>query len=172
MRVKLSIGDWSQDGHNQYEEFVYESNKSVEEIQEAYKASCALTGLQFNYIQDKENYTGLNLNWQDSDYDDRQIAVEYESSHISKLAEEILKSHGIDVWEGYDPQVYDFKAEKCPIQDEENFIDLWLQFVKLSLPDLKLEEASFKKSELKTLPAINGWWNENLNVQFGYGLYE
>lgn len=32
---------------------------------------------------------------------------------------------------------------------EDNFIELIIEFIKLSLPDLILEEASFKKSELK-----------------------
>lgn len=27
-KVKITIGDWSQDGHNQYEEFVFETNKT------------------------------------------------------------------------------------------------------------------------------------------------
>lgn len=39
-KVKLSIGDWSQDGHNQSEDFVYEVNKTVSEIRQGYKDSC------------------------------------------------------------------------------------------------------------------------------------
>ena len=45
-KVKLVIGDWSGDGHGQSEEFVFETNKTVEEIGQAYKDSCKLTGLQ------------------------------------------------------------------------------------------------------------------------------
>lgn len=44
--------------------------------------------------------------------------------------------------------------------------------IKLSLPDLILEEAKFKRSELKNIEPVNGWWNPELNCQFGYGLYD
>ena len=168
IKVKLTIGDWSQDGHNQYDEFVYSSNKTVQEIQQAYKNSCKLTGLSFNHSED---YTGLNLTWDHPERNDRQIAVEYESYTISKLAESILLTHGIDVWEGYE-DAYDKKEDMAPIDGEEHFITILLDFIKLSLPDLILEESSFKKSELRTMDAINGWWNTELNHQFGYGLYE
>ncbi len=50
-----------------------------------------------------------------------------------------------------------------------NFALLIMEFIKLSLTDLTYEEAYFKKSELKTIPPINGWWNNALN--FGYGLF-
>ncbi len=167
-KLKLTIGDWSEDGHNHYEVFVYESNKTVEEIQQAYKDSCKLTGLSFN---GGEDYTGLELHWNHPEFEARKIAVKYQDSEISKLAEEILKAHGIDVWEGFDLTAFE-EGENAPVDGVTHFIDLWLKFVKLSLPDLELEEASFKKSEVKDIPAINGWWNPNLNSSFGYGLYE
>lgn len=157
MKVKITIGDWSQDGHNQYEEFVFKSNKSVEEIRQAYKDSCKLTGLSFNH---NEDYTGLNLNWQHPEYRIRKIATEYEKYELSDLAKEILSKFNIDYY-NYDEEY------SC-----ENFLDLLISFIKLSLPDLTLEEASFKKSELKDIPAVNGWWNRELNCQFGYGLFE
>ena len=152
-KVKLTIGDWSQDGHNQYDVSVFESNKTVKEIQEAYKESCKKTGLSFNH---NEDYTGLGLGYGT----ERQIATEYEESELSELADEILTSFGIDTSE--------YNEDTSP----DNFEKLLIDFIKLSLPDLELEEASFKKSELNKIPAINGWWNENLNCQFGYGLYE
>jgi len=159
MKVKLTIGDWSQDGHNQYDEFVYESNKTVQEIRQAYKDSCKLTGLQFNI---NEDYTGLNLTWQHPEYNKRHICTEYEDSSVSDLAKEILKNHGIKLWE---------EGEEDYIESVEEFIDILIQFIKLSLPDLELKEASFKKSELKNIDPINSWWNDELNHQFGYGLF-
>jgi hypothetical protein len=152
-KVKLTIGDWSQDGHNQYEEFVYESNKSVKEIRQAYKDSCKLTGLSFNH---NEDYTGLGLR----NRNPRQIATEYQEPNLSDLAKEILTEFEIDYTE-YEKET-----------GVENFTELLISFIKLSLPDLELEEASFKKSELKSIDAINGWWEQELNVQFGYGLFE
>lgn len=164
-KVKLNIGDWSKDGHSQSESIIFNTNKSVEEIQQAYKASCKLTGLSFNH---NEDYTELNLNWQHPEYDDRKIATEYESSEISKLAEEILLKHGIDVWEGYDMNVYNKKEDLAPIDGVDHFVELWIKFVKLSLPDLILERIE----EKEIIPSINGYWNKNLNCQFGYGLFD
>lgn len=158
MKVRLTIGDWSGDGHSISEDFIYESNKSVEEIRQAYKNACKLTGLSFNHNDD---YTGLNLGYGT----DRQIATEYEESTISKLALKILKKHGIELKS-------EDGSEEYFIDGSEDFVDILIKFIKLSLPDLKLKEASYKKSELKDIPAINGWWNKELNCQFGYGLFE
>jgi hypothetical protein len=158
MKVRITIGDWSGDGHSHAEQFVYESNKSVEEIRQAYKDSCRLTGLSFNH---NEDYTGL---LKPGDYGtDRQICTEYQESSISKFAKEILKTFNINI-EKY------VESDSDDYIDCENFIILLIDFIKLSLPDLKLEEASFKKSELKDMPPVNGWWNEQLNCQFGYGV--
>lgn len=161
MKIKITIGDWSQDGHNQYDESVFESNKTVEEIQDAYKASCKLTGIQFNH---NEDYTGLKLGYRSPFL----ICTEYEDSKISAEALEILKKHNVTVFidddngDDEDPEYY---------LDQDSFLQLLIDFIKISLPDWTLEEAAFKKSELRTIPAVNGWWNGNLNVQFGYGLF-
>lgn len=166
-KVRLTIGDWSGDGHEVSEDFIFESNKNVEEIRQAYKDSCKLTGLSFNH---NEDYTGLKLGYDT----ERQIATEYEECTISKLAVEILLKHGIDVWKDFAEYELDFVPDDDDfyIEGSENFVGIWIAFVKLSLPDLIMEEASFKRSELSSIPVINGWWNDSLNCQFGYGLYE
>ena len=159
-KVKLTIGDWSQDGHNEFEMFVYEVNKPVEEIRQAYKDSCKKTGLQFNH---NENYTGL-VEHSNYKYTETRICTEYEDDKIREEAIEILKSFDFDL------------SKYCNgdfgFDDVEQFCELILDFIKLSLPDLTWKEASFKKSDLKTIEPINGWWNESLNVQFGYGLFD
>lgn len=152
-KVKITIGDWSQDGHNQYEEFVFESNKSVNEIRQAYKNSCKLTGLSFNH---NEDYTGLSLGYGT----ERQIATEYEEAELSDLAKEILSTFNVNY--------SSYEEDSSP----DKFLQLLVSFIKLSLPDLVLEEAAFKKSELKDIPPVNGWWNDELNCGFGYGLFE
>ena len=159
MKLRITIGDWSDDGHGVSEQFVYDSNKTVKEIQDAYKASCKLTGLQFNH---NANYTGLKEH--DGYGSFRHICTEYEECEISEEALEILTEHGI---------VINFlEKEDSLVLYEDTFLQLLIDFIKLSLPDLELVEAAFKKSELKNIPAVNGWWNKDLNVQFGYGLYE
>ena len=154
-KVKLTIGDWSQDGHNEFEIFVYEVNKSVEEIRQAYKDSCKKTGVQFNH---NVNYTGLV----ERSYE--KICTEYEDDKIREDAIEILKNFDFDLSK--------YCNEDFGFDDVEQFCELILNFIKLSLLDLTWEEAAFKKSELKTIEPINGWWNTSLNVQFGYGLFD
>ncbi len=113
------------------------------------KANLAL----INY---NKNYTGLPEH--NSYGTDRHICTEYNENEITDLALNILKEHGIDI-----------NVDKLDI---DVFLKLLIDFIKLSLPDLVLEEAAFKKSELREIPAVNGWWNDELNVGFGYGLYD
>lgn len=155
-KVKLSLGDWSSDGHCVSEDYVFLVNKTVSEIRQAYKDSCVLTGLQFNY---NTNYSGLP---EHSKYGTPlHICTEYGESNISLIALEKLSLNGIKINEEWLKHI-----------SSDDFAILMMEFFKLSLPDLKYEEASYKKSELKDITPINGWWNNELNEGFGYGLYD
>jgi len=145
----LVLGDWSDDGHGKSDKILMEVNKTVKEVQEAYKASCALTGLSFNH---NEDYTNGKLQKTRK----HRICTEYEDSEISSETLEILEELGC-------PIIEDLKED--PFIGTGTFITLWFWFVSLSLPDLE-----YKRVEDK-VPVINGYWDENLNVQFGYGLY-
>lgn len=162
-RMYLVLGDWSDDGHGKYEKVLLQSNVSVEEIQTAYKNSCKLTGVSFNHNDD---YTGKNRNWEDlkkyqicTGYDDAELTQEvFDALAKFGLTKEILTSFDTEGIMGGD-EYYLYK---------ESYTNLWIWFVKLSLPkDTVLE----KVSEKNEIPVINGYWNKNLNVQFGYGLY-
>lgn len=160
-KMYLVLGDWSDDGHGKYEKVLVESNKSVREIQDAYKASCSLTGVSFNINQD---YTGRNREW--SVAEEYCIATEYEQGfEISDKVKQGLKDAGFDV-----EKHFSFGMDEDGDQVEDNdviFLYLWTEFVKLSLPDLVIN----KIPEDNGIPVINGYWDKNLNVQFGYGLY-
>lgn len=158
-KVKLTIGDWSGSGHSQNEVFVYEVNKTVSEIRQGYKASCKKTGIQFNH---NENYTGLK---EHSGYGSKlHICTEYNECYFSEEAKEIISNYGIDFsWYG---------NGGLSSENAEDFAQLILEFIKISIPDFEWEETSFKKSELSSIQPINGWWNSELNVQLGYGLFE
>ena len=58
--MKLTIGDWSKDGHNRMEHYYLNSNYDVHQVREAYKNSCKKTGVTFNH---NEDYTGLGLTY-------------------------------------------------------------------------------------------------------------
>jgi hypothetical protein len=152
-KFKIPIGDWSDDGHGKCDEYTINCSHPVSEVRQGYKDSCKLTGISFNHNQD---YTGKNLGY-GSPY---QIATEYESSTISEEALEILKEHKID---------FDFEVEEDEeyyIEGSEEFLKLLMAFIKLSIPDLKYEITG------EDLEYLNGYWNKDLNVQFGYGLFE
>ena len=157
----LVLGDWSSDGHGKYDKVLVESNKTVKEIQNAYKASCRLTGVSFNHNDD---FTGRKR-----DYKEKQkyhIATEYEQGFdVSDEAKQALRDAGFDV-----DKHFAFGMDEDSDQIEDNdviFLHLWTEFVKLSLPDLIMN----KIPEDNSIPVINGYWDKNLNVQFGYGLY-
>ena len=153
-KMYLVLGDWSDDGHGKTDKELYEVNKTVEEVQEAYKASCRLTGFSFNH---NEDFTGIKREWKTSDL--YHICTNYEDYLLKEPAYQMFKEHGFDFsdWDIEDTN---------DIYIEDSFEDLWWFFVGLSLPDLE-----YKKVQ-DDIPVINGYWNDNLNVQFGYGLYD
>jgi len=152
-KMYFVLGDWSDDGHGKTEKFLINSNKSVEEIQNAYKDSCKLTGISFNGGDD---YTESGRNYKSAGR--FQIAVDYEES---KLSEDVL-----DVLEKFKcpKEIIEYYNEEA---EEYNYIKLWFWFVSLSLPGLGYETIQ----DINDTPYINGYWNKNLNTTFGYGLY-
>lgn len=157
----LVIGDWSDDGHGKYRKELLQSNYPVEVIQQAYKDSCRLTGVSFNH---NEDYTGLNRHYSESEK--YQIATEYESGcRIPPEAFKLLKDFNFEKHEYYSE---DLLEEDGGYYWESEFEDLWIWFVKLSLPEDAILE---KANVVDEIPNINGYWNKNLNVQFGYGLF-
>lgn len=148
----LVLGDWSNDGHGKEDKILLETNHPVEVIQQAYKDSCKLTGVSFNHNDD---FTGIKRDYKEADK--FHIATEYEQYDLSQECFEALNKFGFSK---------DFKIDNVDdFELAEEFPKLWIWFVKLSLPDL---EANIIKDNI---PVINGYWNKNLNVQFGYGLF-
>jgi len=149
----LVLGDWSDDGHGKSDKILLKSNKSVTEIQNAYKQSCKSTTCSFNHNDD---FTGIKRDYKESiKY---CVCSEYQQT---TLTPEIIKI---------------FKKQNCPflkklenddyIVSQEIFVKLLMWFISLSLPDFKCEEIE------DDIPVLNGYWDNNLNVQFGYGLYD
>ena len=142
-KLKMNVGDPSQNGHNKSETVYFMSNKTAKELKKAYLESCKLTGLVFD-----GNTTpivdGVELDWRHIAYNDRAICIEYESFEISDLATSILQNHGIET--------------KQDDLDVDYFVELFFKFIKLSLVDFEYE-----LSEDET---------ELLDITIGYGLFE
>lgn len=156
--TKLTIGDWSKDGHGCSDDIYYKVNYAVDDIQNGYKESCRQTGVQFNHNTD---YTGLGKK-----YDN--IWTEYNDESIHPEDVKLLKKHNILTDE--------FISDHYLIENDgfvsgfapEDAADLIMTFIAYSMP----KDFVWVKVEKPDIKAINGWWDENLNHQFGYGLYE
>lgn len=146
-KMKLSIGDASGDGHRQSRDVVYLVNKTVKEVQDAYKASCKLTGYQFNH---NENYTGRRKLTRFS-----KICTDYEDSSMDQEIYEVFtEDYGM-------PDT--FTTLNSNYRAVTDFEGLWWWFVSLSLP-----EVEYTVVEEEKIAVIN---TGKLNVQFGYGLF-
>lgn len=141
--LKLTLGDWSDDGHGQYEEIYVLSNYDVHAMREAYKESCMKTGLYFHDI-------AIHPHW-------RKIWTDYHENNISENALKILEDYGI-IDKDEIPETEQYNVDQAA--------EIIMRFIKLSMPD----DFKYKFVEIDATP-INGWWNDELNVQFGYGLF-
>lgn len=145
--IRITLWDWSSDWHCHSSDYYFDSNYSNEELQEAYKNSCKIIGVQFNHTED--------FTWKELWYwDEALIWTEYEDSWLSDFARESLRKAWID--EKY--LVDYFSSDKA--------IDLLIEFLKISLPSLTL--TVWKKSdEAKNF----NWWWWDLNIWIWYWLY-
>lgn len=159
-KVKLTLGDWSRDGHGNSDYFVFMVNKTVSEIRQGYKDSCKKFGFQFH---SGKNYTKKEYCW---------IVCEEVGEDITLLClEELDKLRSISRNAG---AIIDKFNENKNISQEEKLIlfsELVMCFIAASITDLIWYEAKFYKSKVRHIEPINGWWNEELNCSFGYGLW-
>jgi len=139
----IVIGDWSDDGHGKSDTFYFTSNKTTPEIQEAYRQSVAKTGFTFSHA--KKGQTSLVCHYEDDKIYREQI------EELAKFGDvkEALKEADPD-------------EDGCYRMYSESVFSLIVWFIKLSLPDLEIEQC---KPEF-----INGWWGP-LNEMWGYGVY-
>lgn len=155
MIYKLVLGDWSEDGHGISEDFLFECNYDVHKIRQAYKDSCRKLGVTFNY---NEDYTGLGLGYGS----ERQVWIEYGEDGITRTAFEILNQAGC-----FDEIDYYEDGDEYYIEEDEDCAKLIMNFISLSMP----EDFTYKLIK-QDYECINGFWNDELNHQFGYGLFD
>jgi hypothetical protein len=155
------LGDWSDDGHGKYEKILIESSHTVKEVQDAYKQSCKTTGISFN---DPNDFTGIKREYRKSKL--YHVCAEYEQNQLSNEIFECFlklhkKGHPCKILEDMNKN----KKQEGLYVDRETFMNLFFWFVSLSLKNF-----TYKRLE-DEYPTLNGYWNKNLNVQFGYGLF-
>lgn len=109
---KITLGDWSDDGHGKTKVFVIETNVSFKHIVECYKKSV-------------EKYLDFST----------YVCAEYGDSSINMEQIELFESIGMDM--SYYKEEFDNEDERFWVA-KEDYIDLLLMFVGLS-SDEKIE---------------------------------
>jgi hypothetical protein len=140
----ITTGDWSNDGHNQYDDFQFKVNHHVDKIRSAYKKAQKKLKVAFD-CNEKGKY---------------RLCEEYEDDSISSETMEYLRTSGVNL----DIFQNEPNDEGTQPVDPEGICKLFFEVVKTELPDLVYEP--MKKPE-----SINGFWNEDLNIGIGYGCY-
>ena len=156
-RFILVLGDWSSDGHEKSAEYIIESNKEVGLFKQAYKDSCKKLGIQFNINDD---YTGRNLEW--SQEEEYRVCTEYEDNALNGTVRDILEKHSCPIIEELEKEGGSFRLST------DQFIRLLMWFICLSMP----KDTEWKEVPVSNpYPYLNGFWDDDLNETFGYGLF-
>ena len=144
----LPIGDWSKDGHSQSENITMEMNKSKAEIIDAYHKTTELLNMTF----DSNDMIGSNP---------IRLINSWEDNKLNKEVVDILSKHGVnfELFEGYYPE-----EKVCYFVAAEEAAILFMEFVKISLPDLEYEHINDET------PYLFGYWGD-LNISVGYGIF-
>ena len=150
---QVTLGDPFQDEHGQYEKIKFKTNKTKEEIVEAYLKSCKLTGLRFHYISGKDP----------SD----ELFCEYEQAFLTKYQIEVLEHHNCPFEEFFDKHEDDQLEDTVLYNDGLFRMIIW--FISLSLNDFQYEEVEDKIETINLNCKVNG---VATNLLWGYGTFE
>jgi hypothetical protein len=141
--VIIPVGDWSQDGHNMCKNVTFFSSRPAEELRAAYNASVAKTGLTFDHQHKGE-----------------QICTDYGDAALKPVVQKKLAALGYDL----------SRIEDTDCVQPAELADMVMWFAGLSIDDF--EYTAKGRPRQKDGRVLNGYWNKELNVQFGYGLFE
>jgi len=169
----VTIGDWSEDGHNQWSVFSYESNLSIAEQRAGWEKT--------------EERSGLRLSNKGGGRGPSAICQEYQSNAITPFHIEMLRRYV----NGDSFHVCDCGPGGM-YPTEERLAKFALDFIAVSAPDFRysnLQEVKGLRSSYHNEKCnifdkwfknaqgsiLNGWWlpesGSKFNTGFGYGLY-
>src|SRR4051812_43456676 len=157
----ITLGDWLGSGHNEHLQFTYSASHSLTCQRSAYHNAVAMTGLRFHHNETMHDPNALCVGYQNN----RVTAY-----HMAVL--QLLSPRGAGKWTDHAPMGFTPR----PIELAEMI--LW--FNSLALPDFRYG-ALAEKSPLASHPnhadaifmhSLNGFWHADLDVTFGYGLFD
>ena len=109
--IKFTLGDYSRDGHGQFDDYIVESNKPVEHLRE----------LHFSCIET----LGFDIGDMCRDYEDNQL---------DESIFDILREHNILD----DESLYLLQTNKYNIEDPDELLGIWLSILIHLDPSLTL----------------------------------
>lgn len=151
--LEIEVGDKYGDGHSKWcpERFYVNYPKSV--LQDAYKKSCSLMGVQFN---EYEKYT-----------DGEVLLCDYSDYWLSYSAVNALRRYGVLSKEFMNEKGLSLVGLRLPIYDSHVFALILMRFIGASMPkDFEYSEFAVK------CESFNDDWGGHYHHSFGYGIYD
>ena len=142
---KIVVGDWSEDGHNQWQFFYFKCNATQEQIKKAYLDAVKASGLALS------RYDPQHVSWPEGV---TPVLSEHEENMLTRKNAEKFKAIGVDI--------ADYGLEE-DVFYAEHVARLFLDMVKSQLEGFEYEIVDDK------IPCINGFWSKDFNISIGYG---
>lgn len=120
--IQIMVGDMSGDGHNITETTSIKSNKSYDDVREAYKKGCEIVGFDLT----------------------ETVCKEYEDSHLDEDKAIALQNAGFDLT---DLQDFDDDLEDINLIAED-FLTLYLNICQIGDPSFQYEYASMRQLKI------------------------
>ena len=147
-KLKMVVGDWSDDGHGKSDFVYFDSSVDSATIKKAYLKACKQSGV---YLHDTGSKQGLLCS-----YEDKYITTK-DIKKLSKI--------GIDA-NKYEPEDEREADDAITIHDPKTVCKLFLDMVGSQLPDFSYQILS------DDIECINGFWSKDFNYGIGYGIYD
>ncbi len=154
---KMTIGDWSDDGHGKSDQFVFETNTPEDQIRQGYLDAITKSGVALHHTD--SGYVTGKFKGFERPKNTIAILVDYETSNIPKETLLRLKNLGVK-FDQFDNEEEEGELY-CSCEDAAK---LFLEMVRTQINGF---EYKLKNDDIKS---INGFWGD-LNVQIGYGTY-
>lgn len=155
-RYYIVLGDWSNDGHNQFDKILIESNVKVEDLRAAYLRSINSHNITFNSGNMASGKISFCTGYDEYTLTESMFeALVKNECPINEMGIDGVGEEGITIE----------NCEDCTL-NEESFLNILMWFIGISVGD------GFKWHRIKDeIPCFNGYWGP-LNITLGYGLYQ
>lgn len=149
-KFRIPIGDWSDDGHGKYDDYLIESNQPLERVRELYFQACDKIGFSL-----------------DGSYKETKLTpfANYQDSTFSRETLDALLEFGVQLNE----EDVEYIREQESTDGHELFLDILFAFIKTQDKSLKLKRIP---SEEFPMFQFYGFDSKKRHIgYFGYGLF-